>query len=105
MDQQFYDFRPVLLIGRCRQVELHCADDAAATTCHDQTTSSGADLGQNFSSPERARILEREWHDEAYPRTRMYDGVQDVGKHFNFGVGESSTGGVGQPIFNSDFIQ
>src|SRR5258705_4188501 len=109
MDQQFCDRRPVLLIGWRLQIELHCAHNTLAplTTfvkqCYDDSTCTGAHLGQNFVDPERASLIDGKGREEAYTRARMYDGVQDLGQHVYFGIKGSSSRSVGTPLLNPDF--
>src|ERR1700682_526932 len=109
MDQQFCDCRSMLLIGRHLQIELHCAHNALAPltsfveTCYQYSTRTGARLRQNLVDPKRASLIDGEGCEEAYPRTRMYDGVQDLGQHVYFGIDQSSSRSVSTPLLNPDF--
>src|SRR5882724_9090908 len=100
MDQQFCNRRPVLLIGRHLQIELHCAHNALAPLTsfvqpsYDDSTRTGTHLGQNFVDPERASLIDGEGREETYARARMYDGVQDLGQHVYFGINGSSSRSV-----------
>jgi hypothetical protein len=105
MDQQFCDCRAVLLIGRLLQIELHCADYTLVKTCYDDSAYTGAHLWQNVFDPERASNIDGEGREEAHPRPRMYDGVQDLGQHVYFGIDESSSRGVGQSPLNPDLFR
>src|SRR6266536_899815 len=99
----FATCRPVLLIGRHLQIELHCADNAISTTCYHDSTCGGAHLWQGFVDPERASLIDGEGSKEANPGARMYDGVQDLGQHAYFGIDGSRSRGVRTPLLNSDF--
>ena len=103
MDQQFRDCPPVLLIGRHLDIELHCADYALVLTCYHDSTCAGARLGQNFVDPKRARLIDGEGREEAYPSARMYDGVQELGQHVYVGIDGSSSRIVRTPLLNPDF--
>ncbi len=103
MDQQFCDCRPVLLIRRHLQIELHRADNALFKKCYHDSTSTRAHLGQNFVDPERASLIDGEGSEEAYPGARMYDGVQDLGQHAYFGIDCSRSRSLRTPLLNSDF--
>ena len=104
MDQQLYYFRPVLLIRRRRQIELHCADDWGATACDDDATGSRLNLRQNSASPKLACVVERERNDETYPRARMYDRVEDFGQHVDFGIDGSRWSRASRPVLDPDFF-
>src|SRR5438552_18904724 len=103
MDQQFCDCRPVLLIRRHLQIELHCANDPIAAhvplfpfthypfrfavfsypfvkTCYEYSTCPGAHLRQNFVDPERASLIDRERREEAYRSEE-----RRVGKEWRYG--------------------
>ena len=81
MDQQFCDCRPVLLIWRHLQFQLNSSHYEFITTCYQNSTRTGAHLRENFVDPERAGLFDWEGRKEAYSRTRMYHGVQDVSQH------------------------
>src|SRR5262245_41815804 len=57
MDEQLRDVRAMLLIGRCREIELYSADDPLAVASDDDAARASGDSRNDLVSPPRATVL------------------------------------------------
>ena len=68
MDKKFLDLRPMRLVGRRGQIELHRPDNSPAEAREEHAAASGVDGRQNLILPECLRVVARERQNETDAR-------------------------------------
>jgi hypothetical protein len=103
MHEQLDHVRPMPLVRRCGQGELHGSHDARTQARHEHAPRTGTHPRQHLVHPECARLVERERDDEADAGAVVHDGAQDLAEHGDVAL-ESRARAFGAPLLDLQVI-